>query len=105
MFAAKSYAEWERLLFAARAFPFGVVGRVWPTWSTTSRRQHAGIFGETTNPEVPRTVNNPDPPGLRQAARVGASRLAVGEHCEEILRELAYSDADIAVLRKAGALG
>jgi len=65
---------------------------------------HAGIFADTTNPEVPRTVNNPIRLGFAKP-RTSGPPPAVGQHSEEILRELAYSDAEITALRKAGALG
>ena len=66
--------------------------------------RHAGIFAETTNPEVPRTVNNPIRLGFAKP-RVSGIPAAVGQHNEEVLRELGHSDAEIAALKKAGALG
>ena len=83
--------------------PFGVIGRVADVVDDEQAR-HAGIFAETTNPEVPRTVNNPIRLGFAKP-RVSGKPSAVGENSEEILRELAYSEAEIDALRKAGALG
>jgi formyl-CoA transferase len=65
---------------------------------------HAGIFAATNNPEVPRTVNNPIRLGFAKPRTAGPPP-AVGEHSEEILRELAYDESEIAALRQAGALG
>jgi crotonobetainyl-CoA:carnitine CoA-transferase CaiB-like acyl-CoA transferase len=53
---------------------------------------------------VPRTVNNPIRLGFAKP-RTSGPPPAVGQHSDEILRELSYNDADIAALRKAGALG
>jgi formyl-CoA transferase len=66
--------------------------------------RHAGIFADTTNPEVPRTVNNPIRLGFAQPRQAGPPP-TVGQHSEEILREAGYGEAEIAELRKAGALG
>jgi crotonobetainyl-CoA:carnitine CoA-transferase CaiB-like acyl-CoA transferase len=102
IFAAKTYAEWEGV-FSGTGIPFGVVGRLADVIDD-AQAEHAGIFADTTNPEVPRTVNNPIRLGFAKP-RTSGPPPAVGQHSEEILRELAYSDADIAALRKAGALG
>jgi len=102
IFASKTYAEWEALL-SKTGIPFGVIGRVADVVDDEQAR-HAGIFAETTNPEVPRTVNNPIRLGFAKP-RVSGKPSAVGENSEEILRELAYSEAEIEALKKAGALG
>ena len=47
-----------RALLSKTGIPFGVIGRVADVVDD-EQAQHAGIFAETTNPEVPRTVNNP----------------------------------------------
>jgi crotonobetainyl-CoA:carnitine CoA-transferase CaiB-like acyl-CoA transferase len=102
IFASKTYAEWEQLL-SKTGIPFGVIGRVADVIDDEQAR-HAGIFAETTNPEVPRTVNNPIRLGFAKP-RISGTPSAVGENSEEILRELAYSEAEIDALKKAGALG
>ena len=102
VFAARTYAEWERTL-AGTGIPFGVIGRLVDVVGDEQAR-HAGIFAETSNPEVTRTVNNPIRLGFAQPRQAGPPP-AVGQHGEEILRELAYSEADIANLRRSGALG
>ena len=66
--------------------------------------KHAGIFADTTNPDVPRTVNNPIRLGFAKP-RISGRPSAVGENNEDVLRELAYSEAEIEALKKAGALG
>jgi len=102
IFASKTYAQWEALL-SKTGIPFGVIGRVADVVDDEQAR-HAGIFAETTNPEVPRTVNNPIRLGFAKP-RVSGKPAAVGENSDEILRELAYSEVEIEALKKAGALG
>ncbi len=102
VFASRTYAEWEGAL-SKTGIPFGVIGRVADVVEDEQAR-HAGIFADTTNPEVPRTVNNPIRLGFAMP-RVSGIPPAVGENAEEILRETGYSDAEIAELRKSGALG
>ena len=102
IFATKTYAEWESVL-SKTGIPFGVIGR---TIDVVDDEQaaHAGIFADTTNPEVPRTVNNPIRLGFAKP-RVSGTPAAVGQHNEEILRELGRNDAEIAALKKSGAFG
>ena len=66
--------------------------------------RHAGIFADTTNPEIPRTVNNPIRLGFAQPRKAGPPP-RIGQHSEEILREAGYGEAEIDGLRKSGALG
>ncbi len=66
--------------------------------------RHAGIFADTGNPDVPRTVNNPIRLGFATPPTAGPPP-AVGQHSAEILRELAYNETEISALKKTGALG
>jgi formyl-CoA transferase len=102
VFASRTYAEWEGVL-SKTGIPFGVIGR---TVDVVDDEQaaHAGIFAATNNPDVPRTVNNPIRLGFAKP-RISGTPAAVGQHNEEILRELGHSDAEIEALKKAGALG
>jgi formyl-CoA transferase len=102
VFASRTYAEWEAIL-SKTSIPFGVIGRVADVVGDP-QAEHAGIFAETANPDVPRTVNNPIRLGFAKP-RVSGTPAAVGQHSEEILRELGHGDAEIAALRKAGVLG
>ena len=101
-FAAKTYGEWERIL-SPTGIPFGVIERVGDV-ASDAQAVHAGIFAATTNPDVPRTVNNPIRLGFAKP-RVSGVPATVGQHSDEILRELGHSDAEIAALKSAGALG
>ncbi len=102
VFAARTYAEWEAIL-SKTGIPFGVIGRVADVIAD-EQAEHAGIFADTTNPEVPRTVNNPIRLGFAQP-RVSGRPPEVGEHNDAVLRETGYSEAEIVALKKAGALG
>jgi crotonobetainyl-CoA:carnitine CoA-transferase CaiB-like acyl-CoA transferase len=90
-------------MLAGTGIPFGVIERLADVVED-EQAQHAGIFAETANPEVPRTVNNPIRLGFAKPRRAGPPP-AVGQHNDEILRETGYNDAEIATLRAAGALG
>jgi crotonobetainyl-CoA:carnitine CoA-transferase CaiB-like acyl-CoA transferase len=102
MFAEKTYEEWERLL-SPLGIPIGVIGRLADVIED-DQAQHAGIFADTTNPEIPRTVNNPIRLGFARPRTAGPPP-KIGEHSDQILRELAYSDGEIAALKKSGAFG
>jgi formyl-CoA transferase len=102
VFASKSYAEWEKTL-AKTGIPFGVIERVVDVVDDP-QAEHAGIFAATSNPEVPRTVNNPIRLGFAKPRASGIPAV-VGQHNEEILRELGHSEDEIAALKRAGALG
>ena len=65
---------------------------------------HAGIFADTTNPDVPRTINNPIRLGFAQPRQPGPPPM-VGQHNEEVLREAGYAADEIEALKKSGALG
>ncbi len=101
-FAAKTYPEWEKILGEA-GITFGVIGRLRDVVDD-EQAEHAGIFSDTTNPAIPRTVNNPIRLGFAKP-RVSGPPPEVGEHNEAVLRELGYDDAAIAALKNAGALG
>jgi formyl-CoA transferase len=102
VFAAKTYAEWEQI-FAGTGIPFGVIGRLADVVQD-EQAEHAGIFADTDNDDVPRTVNNPIRLGFAQPRKAGPPP-AVGQHSEEILREAGFAAAEIDVLKKSGALG
>ncbi|UYN95125.1 MAG: CoA transferase [Enhydrobacter sp.] len=102
LFLSRTYAAWEKLLSPV-GVPIGEIGRLADV-VTDEQAEHAGIFADTTNPEIPRTVNNPIRLGFATPRPAGPAP-AVGEHGDEILRELAYGDDEIAALKKAGVLG
>lgn len=83
--------------------PAGSIDRVADVLAD-EQAEHAGLFIETDNPQVLRTVADPLRFGFaRQPKAARAPEL--GEHSEEILRESGFADAKIQALRKAGAVG
>ena len=66
--------------------------------------RHAGIIIETNSPDVPRSLSGPVRLGFAEQ-RVAGAAPALGQHTDVVLRELGYSDADIAVLRARNAVG
>ena len=100
-FGSRTYADWERAL-STTGIPFGVIGRVADVVDD-EQALHAGIFADTANPEVPRTINNPIRLGFA-TPRVSGPPAAVGEHSEEILREIGCDETEIAALKSAGAV-
>jgi crotonobetainyl-CoA:carnitine CoA-transferase CaiB-like acyl-CoA transferase len=102
VFAARTYAEWEKT-FAGTGIPFGVIGRVADVVDDEQAR-HAGIFADTDNAEVPRTVNNPIRLDFAKPRKAGPPP-AVGQHSEEVLHEMGFDTTEIAALKKSGALG
>ena len=65
---------------------------------------HAGIIVPTADADVPRTLAGPVRLGFAQPRAAGPAP-ALGQHTDEILRELGCSDADIAALRAVAAVG
>ncbi|MFZ5780484.1 MAG: CaiB/BaiF CoA transferase family protein [Pseudomonadota bacterium] len=102
VFAARTYPEWESA-FAGTGIPFGVIGRLADVVAD-EQAVHAGLFAETDNPDIPRTVNTPIRLGFARPRRPAAPP-EVGQHSAEILRELSYSDAEIEAFRRTGVLG
>ena len=66
--------------------------------------RHAGIFADTTNPDIPRTVYTPIRLGFATPRTAGPPP-AVGQHNDEVLREAGFSADEIDTLKKSGALG
>ena len=102
VFAGRTYAEWERLL-SGTGIPFGVIGRLADVIDD-EQAEHAGIFADTDNPAIPRTVNTPIRLGFAAPRKAGPPP-EVGQHNDEVLRETGFSDSEIEALKKGGALG
>jgi formyl-CoA transferase len=101
-FAARDFADWFGRL-KADAIPFAEISRA-EDLPDDAQATAAGVFVETANPEMPRTLAAPFsladvavPP-----ARPGP---ALGAHGDDILSEVGVSAQEIAALRASGALG
>jgi len=82
VFAARLYADWEKRL-SGTGIPFGVIGRLADVIDD-EQAEHAGIFADTTNPEIPRTVNTPIRLGFASPRPAGPPP-EVGQHNDEVL--------------------
>ncbi len=101
-FASRPRSEWIEMLKQA-GITFGSVDRATDVLDD-EQAQHANVVIETTNPEVPRTVNNPIRLGFA-APRTPARPPVLGEHSREVLRELGFGEEEIHGFVRDGALG
>lgn len=100
-FATKPYEHWREAL-AANAITFGVISR--PQDVPDDQQAVAcGAVVETAIPDMPRTLANPIRLGFAEQ-RVAHAAPALGEHSEEILREVGMSASEVAALKTAGAI-
>ena len=100
-FATKPYEHWREAL-AANAITFGVISR--PQDVPDDQQAVAcGAVVETAIPDMPRTLANPIRLGFAEQ-RVAHVAPALGQHSEEILREVGMSASEVAALKTAGAI-
>jgi formyl-CoA transferase len=100
-FASKPYEHWREAL-AANAITFGVISR--PQDVPDDQQAVAcGAVVETAIPDMPRTLANPIRLGFAEQ-RVAHPAPALGQHSEEILREVGMSASEVATLKTAGAI-
>jgi benzylsuccinate CoA-transferase BbsF subunit len=99
----RTAAEAEQILQSA-----GVAAAVCSTNKNISEDDHLkrrGYFVYLDHPEVGRQQHCGIPWQMsRTECRVRSPAPLIGQHCEEVLGELGYSEAEIARLREAGAL-
>jgi crotonobetainyl-CoA:carnitine CoA-transferase CaiB-like acyl-CoA transferase len=100
-FASNSYVHWVKAL-ADAGITFGVISRPQDV-PHDEQAVACGAIVETEIPEVPRTLSNPIRLGFaEQRAAHPAPRL--GQHSDEILREVGLDAREIAALRSVGAI-
>lgn len=101
IFAARDLADWRGRLDAA-GITFGVTGRLEDIPDDEQMRAAGALVpygdGEILTVSSPFTIDGLTKEPARPAPEIG-------EHGEEILRELGYDAAAIAALRKSGAVG
>lgn len=102
-FIQRTAAEWMRI-FRAAAVPVTLVAHVQDLLHDP--QVHANRMAvPPADPAVPAPLIVNDPLNIDGLARVGPTRAPeVGEHTADVLRELGYSDGEIARLREGGAL-
>ena len=100
-FAKKPYEHWREVL-AAKEVTFGVISR--PADVPDDQQAVAcGAVVETAIPEMPRTLANPVRLSFAEQ-RIAHAAPALGQHSEEILREVGLSAQEIAALKTSGAV-
>jgi crotonobetainyl-CoA:carnitine CoA-transferase CaiB-like acyl-CoA transferase len=100
-FASEPYAHWGRVL-AAGGITFGVISRPQDV-PHDEQAVACGAVVETAIPELPRTLSNPIRLGFAEQ-RTAHPAPALGQHSEEILREVGLEAREIAALKSTGAV-
>jgi crotonobetainyl-CoA:carnitine CoA-transferase CaiB-like acyl-CoA transferase len=103
VFKTDTVAHWVELLNRA-GVPAGPVYTV-PQVFQDPQVQHLGAVSDVQTPQGPTMRLISQPVRLeRTPARIERSAPAWGEHSDEMLKEVGYSDAEIAALRAQGAV-
>jgi crotonobetainyl-CoA:carnitine CoA-transferase CaiB-like acyl-CoA transferase len=100
-FASHPYAHWAKAL-AAGGITFGVISRPQDV-PHDEQAVACGAIVETAIPELPRTLSNPIRLGFAEQ-RTAHPAPALGQHSEEILREVGLQPREIAALKSVGAV-
>ena len=101
-FAQHDWPHWREQLAAVGA-AIAPIART-EEFVVDEQARHAGIIVPTADSDVPHTLAGPVRLGFAEPRAAGPAP-ALGQHTDEILRELGCSDADIAALRAAAAVG
>ena len=100
-FSKRSSREWIEILNGI-GVPCGPIYKVDEAFDDPQVR-HLGVAGEVTHPRLGKTrILNQAVKLSRTPAAIKTATPELGQHTDEILRELEYSDADIARLRQQG---
>ena len=100
-FARKPYEHWRKAL-AAREVTFGVISRPQDV-PDDEQAVACGAVVKTEIAEMPRTLANPIRVSFAEQ-RVAHPAPALGQHSEEILRELGLGEQEVAALKESGAV-
>jgi formyl-CoA transferase len=100
-FATRDYEHW-RAAMAGHGITFGVISRPQDV-PDDQQAVASGSVVDTAIAEMPRTLANPIRLGFAEQ-RVARPAPALGQHSDEILGEAGLTAAEIAALRKSGAV-
>ncbi|TMJ29291.1 MAG: CoA transferase [Alphaproteobacteria bacterium] len=100
-FASEPYAHWGRVL-AAGGITFGVISRPQDV-PHDEQAVACGAIVDTAIPELPRTLSNPIRLGFAEQ-RTAHPAPGLGQHSEQILREVGLEAREIAALKSIGAV-
>ena len=100
-FASNTYAYWLKAL-SASGITFGVISRPQDV-PHDEQAVACGAVVETAIPDLPRSLSNPIRLGFA-AQRTARPAPKLGQHSEEILREVGLEAREIAALKATGAV-
>jgi len=100
-FASNTYAHWVKAL-AAGGITFGVISRPQDV-PHDEQAVACGAIVDSAIPELPRTLSNPIRLGFAEQ-RTAHPAPGLGQHSEEILREVGLEAREIAALKSTGAV-
>jgi crotonobetainyl-CoA:carnitine CoA-transferase CaiB-like acyl-CoA transferase len=100
-FAANSYVHWVKVL-AAGGITFGVISRPQDV-PHDEQAVACGAIVDTAIPDLPRTLSNPIRLGFAEQRKAHPAP-GLGQHSEEILREVGLEAREIAALKATGAV-
>jgi formyl-CoA transferase len=100
-FANNSYAHWLKAL-SAGGITFGVISRPQDV-PHDEQAVACGAVVDTAIPDLPRTLSNPIRLGFAEQ-RTAHPAPTLGQHSEEILREVGLDSREIAALKSTGAV-
>ena len=104
MLRVRTTAEWQTLLME-KGIPCGAVGD-WPGFFNDPQVEAMEMNQQTEHPLIgPARVTGVPMNFEKTPGRIQRVAPMLGEHTEEVLKELGYDDEKIADLRKAAAIG
>lgn len=100
-FAKRTLAEWQVLLRGS-GITYGFINRVSDVVDDP-QAEAAGAIRPTANPAMPRAIANPIRVDFAEQRPAGPAP-TLGQHTDEILREIGIGEAEVAALRESGAI-
>jgi len=100
-FAKRTLAEWQALLRGS-GITYGFINRVADAVND-AQAEAAGAVRPSVNPAMPRTITNPLRLDFADQRPAGPAP-ALGQHTDEILREIGLAEDEIAALKQNGSV-